>query len=93
MDYIRRVDENCPAASTSAQFMLCMRSSARLRTEVISFMMSACCCSMLLLLLLLPLSDWVLGAGGMRAAEGSRRGSRRHATGSLGWNMFTRGIR
>ena len=92
MDYIRRVDENCPAASTSAQFMLCMRSSARLRTEAISLMMSPCCCSMLLLLLL-PLGDWVQGAGGMSAAEGSRRGSRRHATGSLGWNMFTRGIR
>ena len=47
-------------------------------------------CSKFKLLLVI---ECVQGAGGIRAAEGSSRGSRREATGSLGWNTFTMGIR
>ena len=88
--YMRRAEENCPAASTSDQLMPCMRWRARLRTWAMSLMTSLWSGSMLLLL---PLFKSMQGAGGIRAAEGSRRGSRREATGSLGWNMFTMEMR
>ena len=88
--YMRRAEENCPAARTSDQLIPCIRWRARLRTWAMSLMMSTWSGTMLLLI---ARFERMQGAGGIRAAEGSRRGSRREATGSLGWNMLTIGMR